>query len=855
VNEYISILDEITRGGYEASLITSYNAYLPFYEDVILRKLISRGVRHNILMMDSAQCAQAISLYPPRLAGRYYSLIPMSSAGAFHPKMILLVGKNRGALFVGSHNLTLSGFGYNRELTNLVRVQRRDDKEKIPILQKAWRNAHDWLENQKDEFPSHLVDMFLKLRDFAPWLKEYTNDTQKDEQILSTQSNISSLLDQLIEKVQGTVKQVIITGAFFDSELSLLKRIKSELKPKDLFVCIDPTTVQIPADKRMAGVTFVNGSILDAPNSEKVSSGYLHAKSLIVETFQKNFYLVIGSANPSEPAWLRPGLSGNTEMALLRIGAKAREVAKSLGLLNIPQLPQLSAIDWKIARQNWLAGQEKSKQTPPITMGICLATEKGIIIKIPKSRGLERIHCEVLNTNKIAIGKNTAHRDNEYYLLEFPLKQISKAGYLLCTINGKQKMLIVQHQRMIEEQSRTGTQQRFREALSSLTADTPDLETLIKCVDKIIFSKASEANQSVRDIKSSKNPNAQESKEPVEGQPLSVDISETKKTIKKYRLRRSDDLAYLLDVLIYHLSMESEHEMSSMLNKQDSKGRSEEEQIDADDESLDEDAIEEGLSQKTLDLCHRKVKTLVGRMSRQLNALQQNKVPFEDIIVRLTGVLAVLRQLRNCDGKVAWIKQGQTAFPLEDRKRLFDVIVNTLFEKPNSLLYPKNEEFTEVDELARLRGLVLWLAWDSGMQLRKKNPFLESTEEMQERVRSKALMLALAQLVRGDEVVIEEAKQSIGPLCTSDMDWLDWILSTNRSLEKYIQNPESLRMADNVSIGDWAVYRDPLELGARLVLRVEGNKVALAYFGRNKNYISYTKNVLRVGSYNEFVRH
>lgn len=33
----VSILDVIKRGGYEASLITTFNATLPFYEEVLLR--------------------------------------------------------------------------------------------------------------------------------------------------------------------------------------------------------------------------------------------------------------------------------------------------------------------------------------------------------------------------------------------------------------------------------------------------------------------------------------------------------------------------------------------------------------------------------------------------------------------------------------------------------------------------------------------------------------------------------------------------------------------------------------------------------------------------------------------------
>ena len=52
MSEPISILDVIKRGGYEASLITTFNATLPFYEEVILRKLVGAGCRHNVVLMD-----------------------------------------------------------------------------------------------------------------------------------------------------------------------------------------------------------------------------------------------------------------------------------------------------------------------------------------------------------------------------------------------------------------------------------------------------------------------------------------------------------------------------------------------------------------------------------------------------------------------------------------------------------------------------------------------------------------------------------------------------------------------------------------------------------------------------------
>ena len=95
----ISLLDELRKGGYEASLITTFNAYLPFYEEVVLRRLVNAGVRHNVLLTDAGQYAHSLASYPPRPAGRHNTLMPVkvAGAGAFHPKLIFVSGKQKAS--------------------------------------------------------------------------------------------------------------------------------------------------------------------------------------------------------------------------------------------------------------------------------------------------------------------------------------------------------------------------------------------------------------------------------------------------------------------------------------------------------------------------------------------------------------------------------------------------------------------------------------------------------------------------------------------------------------------------------------------------------------------------------------
>lgn len=848
--ERISIIEEIKRGGYEASLITTYNAYLPFYEEVVLRKLIGQGAQHNVVLMDAAQCAHSVAHHPPRLAGRQYSLVPMLSSGAFHPKVILLLGRNKGAVLVGSHNLTLSGFGYNRELTNLIRMQSKEDYESIAAIQVVWQQILGWVDAQGERIPKHLSEMVLRLKDFAPWLGEEQRELPDSCQVLSAQEGAPSLWEQFTSKFNGQADQVLVSGAFFDQKLNFLRQVRDDLAPNELLVGIDPKTVQVPTESRLDGVAFRNASALGDTETEGPSVGYLHAKSLAVKTVSGEYYLATGSANPSAPAWLRTGLSGNTEIMILRSDPEAELAAREMGLLELPEFPELTEEDWREVGDNWHRDEQAESQQSPSAIGICIAIDREIIFQKDALSGTGPFACQILDLGKQVICDGVIAEVDGQLRLVIPEEKLPFAGFVSCSFESKSKTFLVHHQRQIDECARTGSQRRFRDALASLSSDSPDLESLIKCVDKIIFAKAEDVNRAANRIKVSSSL-AREKSDLEDGGDLSMDLSDTRKSRKKYRLRHSDDLAYLLDVLIYHLRIGTEGGIESSHEHLDAKGRSEEEQVDSDDEEEDggDGSTSDDLALQTLSLCHGKVRSLIGRMIGQLQTLAEGEVDFEDAVVRLTGVLAVLRQLRNCDGKVAWVKQGQTAFPLEERRRLFECIVSTLFDGKNSIM-AQADEYSDADEIAVLRGLVLWLAWDSGIQLLEKKVFQESKKEKDERLKMKALMLSLAQLVKEDETVIEEAKQSIGPLCSSDMDWLNWVFDADKALNFLISQGET-SPADKVSQGDIAYLPGLPKVGARVVLQCHGGMVNLAFFDNKYGYRRYKANAIKFADFEQ----
>jgi phosphatidylserine/phosphatidylglycerophosphate/cardiolipin synthase-like enzyme len=814
----ISLFDEINKGGFQTSLITTYNAYVPFYEEVVLRKLVSKGVHHNLVLMDKNQFLQSVKTAPPTLAGTFYSLFPMDSPGAFHPKILFLAGKKKGVLFIGSHNLTLSGYGYNREITNVIRYSEREpDEVSLNLIKSAWFQINEWLKNQS--FPENIVGMIKKIEGFAPWLKGDVDVVGNGAFVLSSQPDKHSLLKQLIEKITGRVNRIILTGAFFDSELALLKELKNELDPEEIIVGIDPKSVSFPGERRnIEPVRFVNSSLLGT-KKEDDQNNYLHAKSMLIEQDNGRVLLVTGSANPSKQAWLVDGLDSNTEMVLCRSDEFSMDEAETLGMLDIPDMEKIKDEEWQSISDNWSETVYKKNEDSSAKVGLAVASNEGIHFKIEAFDSDEPIQCELLNFEKATIGTLETEKYEKRYKIIADTALIKKTCWVQFIVNSDPYLYLVHHEKEIMDRSKTGTQRRLQEALSSISTDSPDIGVVIDCVSKIIFSadedRSSSANKFLK-----KSSGREKSDEIDEGGSLSISLKDDPKyKRKKFRLNVSDDLGWLFNTLLYHLN-------ADCLN------------IDVQDESIDDDDDEDGVKTDDdsvekrerealtiLEQCHNKIRLLVNRMRNQFHALKDEKVGLDDVILKLTGTLALLRHLRKCDGKLFWIPKGHTSFPKKMRKELLDGIIEVFFDGKFSLVFKNkiNEKIFESDELARLKGLIVWLAWDAGIRLDTEEGFNEYIDDREKRLKNNGIMVHLAQLMGGDEVVKSEASKSIMLIEKNEPSWLKWINDADKKLRKLLDSVEAIdkigKYNKPLKVGSIAIDKNNPAYGVRIIGR------------------------------------
>lgn len=843
MSERISILNEIKSGGYEASLITTFNAYLPFYEDVVLRHLMGSGIRHNILLMDASQATLAVDRHPPRSAGRYYTLAPIKVAGAFHPKVVFLVGKKKGTLLVGSHNLTLSGFGYNREMTNVILCKGENDTEGAALLSSAWQFILDWAASQSDVLPGHIIDMVNKVQDFAPWLQKTVGTLPDNCRVLAAGSKAPALWQQFTEFIGAEpIKRVTISGAFFDSNLSFVERVRDELTPKELLVGIDPETVQFPVGKKLSGVSFHNCSELGTTEKDS-KPGYLHAKSILIQREDGETLLAVGSANPSYPAWLAPGITQNVEMMIARKGVTASEAAEELGLLAIDSMDEIEEIDWLKISENWERDGQSDQPTEASQVIIALASDSDIKFKVPGENLPGAVECEIMSTGSDQTVKCQAYLIGSEYVLSTEGLS-AQPSILRFSILDRQFTVLIQHVKQIEGLSRTNSQRRFNDALSSLATGMPNLEHFVDCIKEIIRISDNVAITRGTVATPAQGRNIQTNSTQQEGAELSIGLDEVveQEHLRKRRLRGSDDLAYLLDVLLYNLRDESPVVLDDALENRDAMGRSEEEQVDADDEDeAPPPPVNPAHEHETpsvrnpLDVCHYKVSTLVGMGCDKLDAYKQGQLDHTQFVAVMAGILSALRLLRGLDGKVPWIPAGKTAVPPKEMRKLFNKIADVAFDGEKSIICQNDHtgHLADFDEFYRLKGLIIWLAWESGIAFADKKPFNESSEERTERFDTNRLYVATAQLVSGDEDTISEARQSIGQLSSIDMGWLDKLLAVDLLFRKTIDDPATLNYGVAAKAGDFGFNRLQPGIGIREILPADGGKRGLTWINSN----------------------
>ncbi len=755
----ISIFEVIKRGGYEASLITTFNATLPFYEEVVLRKLVAAGCRQNVVLMDRRQCAVAweSEATRPRLAGYAYTLLPIGVAAAFHPKVCLLLGKKKASVLIGSHNLTLSGFGYNREVTNLVEVAGPKDAEGAALLAATWKAVGQWIELERDMVPAPLLDAALAISNFVSPLVANAGSSESTF-LLAQVPDGPSLIDQLAAQVPVQINRIGVIGAFFDQDQMFIKALHRHWPSAEIVVGIDPDSVYLQKRPAVQKTRFVDARPLW--DDEK---SYLHAKVIYLRTETASTDILIsGSANPSRPAWMTREGDGNVEAVLLRKGQNARSTAKELRLDQLFRLPALAdEVVTSIIARTSASKATTEPQALPIWSGIADAdtgdlriVTRGTPLAIdlatcfgPNLEVVERIDKIDVSRDRLGVRPTSDLASIRSCVLEHDGQQVARA--------------VIQHPGVLLASARTSKQSQIRNALGALGSNDADISTVIATVERVIFS-----DESVKEVEAAMRAHKDKRMATAGGEgpnSLEVSVNDLPKVKRKLRLLKSGDLVYLIDVLLRRLS----ESLETQNVETDSSGRTEEEQVGQDDvEGSDStDSNQPAIQLDDLDIAkavaHR-ARTLVRKMLLQLESAADDEDRRTSAVVQLIAVLALIRELRHLDRTPRWRKTGHALVQKEDRATLLDGSIAYLLGSTTHLIDWTDKAVGEsTDEGTQLRVLLLWLAWDLGDELTDIISRTWEADELRYRLLTNAMFTSLLPPIASDRSACTDLERSI----------------------------------------------------------------------------------------------
>ncbi len=735
------------------------------------------------------------------------NIAPMACPGAFHPKVLLLLGQKKGLLAVGSHNLTLPGFGLNIEVTNAIKYSPQHT-ENIGLFGAAFQAFRDWVSDYGGKLPPAISEILEQTLNLCPWLKGAAKESAQATFLYSSRSTLG-LWDQASKLLPERFTEVTALAPFLDGNLSFLKKLAERSNTKPV-VGIQQERVKAP-DSLLTDDSFRTVDLDQFPQ-EGSSKRYTHAKVLALSGDNAS-YLISGSANLTSPAWMAESGARNAEAILFLSDDAARIAIETLNLKAVRQALPATEIATPFEFSD--VGSEGGAVRTHIVL-----YPDGDWLLLP----LDISGPDIAAYYKGALGARHELKISSTSGICRVASNELRAGAVLHVDVGQTPTarIIVHHTVTLREQTLSGDQQRFKVALGSLHTDSPDMTTFFSCLDKLMKQNTSNFSE----LPTSKRHAQDQPGEQEEVTSLIVDQNEAKHGhAPSCPLRRAakGDLALLLDVLVHSASQGAIGDESAAWGV-DEKGRTEEDLVDSDDaHPADNFASTSDNDDRVIalkDYCQKRSQVLVQRLSNNMeDVTRQDDVKPTDIAMSLV-IAGVFRQLHRYK-----VDQTDTVTSLIDQntiKTLTSLLFHQVLWEAHSP--DGNSEATNCEEYDRLLAYATWLAYVSDLNFQTRLPISASQDEQDQVHWQNAVMTFLSQRLVSSPQLETEADRLLADYGKRASDWLMRMLRFGRNIrdEKQVELHD-YRLALTHEKGFW---------GIRLVIGEEGGCINLASINR-----------------------
>jgi len=288
-------LDELISGrDYHSAIVTTYTLD-PHYLSTIFTSLMrSKQIKNLIVLCDISEyhriCSQPESFEV--LSNSKVIVLPANTDRLFHPKVILLVGKKAACTIIGSGNLTYSGMGGNDEIWGAFHAT-NDELSNAEIIKRSWQLISQYSPALTGFGKKLTTDWILNYSQCLKKILENTPVSTNSQHFeLLTNEPSESIWESISLRLEGEhVMSVTVISPYFDSQASILKRIKNQYNPSSFNVVYDEHGLLPERLQYLNGIDFYSWQTLESETST------LHAKIFSFKLNSGKTLNVIGSAN------------------------------------------------------------------------------------------------------------------------------------------------------------------------------------------------------------------------------------------------------------------------------------------------------------------------------------------------------------------------------------------------------------------------------------------------------------------------------------------------------------------------------------------------------------------------------
>lgn len=841
MSDSISLFSELKSSGYSACLMSSFTVNFPYYEEVLLRRMRASGVDHHVLLVDKAMCLSALNRDRPQRAGSDYVLAPMDCPVAFHPKVILLLGKDKGLLAVGSNNVTLAGYGQNLEISNVFRFHKTDDRAHLHLFKSAFSAFKDWVVAYGGGLPASVGVAVDRTTNLCPWLNDDVDTEQVETSRVAffySSGTEKSLWEQVTTLLPLNIDTGIGVSAFFDSQLRFVDTLAS-LGARKLYLGVQPSTVSAPPSlAEYTGVNLVDvNSLLHAQGDKR----YSHAKALYLSGDSP--LLISGSANFSYPAWHGKGNHQNAEAVIAIVGQKATEIVEQLGFLDLSRARAVVEI-----MQRPLEEPDDCKETVELMLVDTSEGEASVCIPMRSHwGGGHRLVCVDRYDREVLI--DARKRESDWQISAEVFKY--HRGQIIHVMDNDVILakVIVLVASSIFSRCGTANERAVSEAFKSLYSDSPSLQFIFSHLETITRESAEASHEPT--TRKSTRPGSTSLKDVdrtslIEAMPENNSVSSDS---GRHRVGHSTVLL-TLDMLSYVIRLGGAQAQKDA-DEEDPFGEFNENDDDEDDlpavvPAKAEDDPARRLKTKTeVDRFRRRLEGLLGKECKRFEQTPPSEKKLAHHVTVTLSFIALAHEMICGQDKYEYV--GKT-FLVSLCNFLFDYVLTdkdpvNIEHKENDFSVYRSEEWT------RLLAHAVWLSYSAGISLRVQLPVSATIEDQDIVVRDNARWLYLAQRVTADKSISEYAISLLQDFDPHSTAWFHYLQGVCNAL-----NDRDLKSLPNNLVLALSPY-DGFE-GFRVVKSVDGDMVELGTISSAKkvNRFSVLKlQLLKCGKEEKFI--